>query len=233
MSQDFSGWDLPEAPAGAENTWVAPAPEQVMQPVVRTGPSGMVLGEGAKGPVSLRLFRSQPTRVLLAVPQYVTWLLTFRAISLGAHVSIFANEPQSWQGLVDRIVRCGGTAELLPPDGEAPGAGRPYRPSLIVDDADWYDGVQATMGPWQAMLTTGDATQTSSVFALRSCDVALVSPVDGRVSDNLRRAYALSPSHVRAVQELAESEVALAMPRRLLRLAMPPTQGEYQLLFGN
>jgi len=200
--------------------------------VVRTGPSGMVLGEGNKGPVTVRLFRSQPTRVLLAVPQYVTWLLTFRAISLGAHVSIFANDPASWQSLVDRITACGGTAELLGKDSVAPGAGRPYRPSLIVDDADWYDGVQEQLGPWQAMLTCVDAAQSGSVFALRSCDLALVSPVDGRTSDNLRRAYALNQAQLRTVTDLSDSEVALATPRRLLRLALPPTQTEYQLLFG-
>lgn len=232
MTEDFSGWDLPDAPAGAEKAWVAPAPEQVLQPVVRTGPSGMVLGDGAKGPVSVRLFRAQPTRILLAVPQYVTWLLTFRAISLGAHVTIFADDAASWQGLVDRINRCGGTAELLGPDETAPGAGRPYRPSLIVDDADWYDGVQATLGPWQAMLTTGSAAQSGSVFTLRSCDLCLVSPADGKIADNLRRAFALTQAQLRTVADLGESEVALAMPRRLLRLAVPPTQTEYHLLFG-
>ncbi|MGJ3508242.1 hypothetical protein [Enemella sp. A6] len=234
MTQDFSGWDLPEQSGeNAGTEWVMPAAAPVENPVVRTGPSGMVLGEGSnKGPVTVRLFRSQPTRVLLAVPQYVTWLLTFRAISLGAHVSIFANDPGSWQSLVDRISACGGTAELLGPDSVAPGAGRPYRPSLIVDDADWYEGVQEQLGPWQAMLITADAAHSGSVFALRSCDLALVSPVDGRTSDNLRRAYALNQAQLRTVTDLAESEVALAMPRRLLRLAVPPTQTEYQLLFG-
>lgn len=228
----MSDWQMPSLDTTEDTPeWTLEADAGPL-PVVRTGPSGLLLGEGAAGPVSIRLFRRQPTRILLAVPEYVTWLLAFRAMSLGAHLSIFAEDPHRWQGLVDVVVNCGGTADILGPGQSPPGAGRPYRPSLIVDDVAWYDGVQASIGPWQAVLSTEDASQSAAVGQLRSCDLALVAPVAGRTADHLRRAYAVSAQQIKTAQGLQDNEVALAMPRRLLRLAIPPTPTEYQLLFG-
>ena len=67
---------------------------------------------------------------------------------------------------------------------------------------------------------------------LRSCDMALISPADTKTLENLRRAYVLSQRQLRLAQNLESNEVVLAMPRRLVRLAVPPTPTEYGLLFG-
>jgi hypothetical protein len=215
------GWTLPQAPIEAQ-------PEGV----VRTGPSGLLLGHGRTGPITIRLFRPVPTRLLLAVPEYVTWLLAFRCISLGAHLSIVATERRRWQGLADTVTSCGGTAEFSPPGGVLPGQGRPYRPSLIIDDAAHFDGSQVPLGRFQAVMVTEDASSSGAIHALRSCDMALVSPCDARTTENLRRAYVLTQRQLRLCQNLEANEVVLAMPRRLVRLSIPPTPTEYTLLFG-
>ncbi len=201
-------------------------------PAVRTGPSGLLLGQGTHGPVSIRLFRPTPTRVAMAVPDYVAWLLAYRCISLGAHLSIFAADQRRWSGLVDAVRDGGGTADLLGAGDTAPAAGRPYRPSVVIDDADFFDGIGTPIGPWQALLTTLDVSASSSVFGLRSCEMALVAPVNGRVQENLRRAYSLSAHQLKTCQNLADHEVALAMPRRVVTIAVPPTKLEYESLFA-
>jgi len=216
------GWTLPDGAA-----------ESGPEAVVRTGPSGLLLGHGRSGPIAIRLFRPVPTRLLLAVPEYVTWLLAFRCISLGAHLSIVANERRRWQGLVDAVQGCGGTSEFLAPGGVLPGQGRPYRPSLIIDDASYFDGVQVGLGRFQAVMLTEDAAASGAIHALRSCDMALVSPCDARTIENLRRAYVLTPRQLRLCADLGANEVVLAMPRRLVRLSIPPTPTEYDLLFGH
>src|SRR5699024_1067877 len=105
---------MPEAPAqDSARTPVVPAESAPGEPRVSTGPSGLLLGAGTHGPVSIRLFRRTPTRLALAVPDYVTWLLAYRCISLGAHLSIYAQEPRRWTGLVDAVGAGGGSADLL------------------------------------------------------------------------------------------------------------------------
>ncbi|GAB3625028.1 hypothetical protein GCM10027418_31150 [Mariniluteicoccus endophyticus] len=214
----MSGWVLPDAPT--------------REAVMTTGPSGMVLGEGPRGPVSIRLFRERGTRLVLAVPQYVSWLLAFRSISLGAHVSVIADDPREWTALVERIHAHGGTADLVGPGQPLPEAGRPYRPSLIVDDAATYEGSTAQIGSWQSVLVTIDPASDSLVSDLRTCDMGLITPENPEMVDAMRRAYFLNNRQVRACELMANDEVMLAVPRRIVKIAMRPTPTEYQLLFG-
>lgn len=211
--------------------WTLPGDEIETRSVVRTGPSGMLLGHGESGPVSIRLFASRPTKVFVAAPEYVSWLLVFRCISMGAHLSIVTTDPRKWQGLADAVSRCGGTVDVVARGRELPASGRPYRPSLIVDDASAFEQIQGTLGSWQALFTIGNAAASGAVFSLRNCDVALASPADAKVQENLRRAYSLTPRQMRRIVNLGSSEVALAMNRRLLRVPVPPTASEYRLLF--
>ncbi len=220
MSQE--PWLLPETPS-----------QRLQDSVVRTGPSGLLLGHGQSGPITIRLFRPGPTRLMVAVPEYVQWLLAFRCISLGAHVSILSENRRRWQQLVDVIGSCGGTAEFLDPTGQRPGQGRPYRPSLILDDSGRSDAGQLAIGSWQAVMVVEDAAASGAIHSLRSCDMALVSPCSDRVAENLRRAYVLNQRQLRQANNLESHELVLAMPRRVARAAVPPTQTEHRLLFSS
>lgn len=230
----------PAAAAAAGGEWELPDEGRAARPVdaVSTGPSGLLLGEAPAtqasrgGPVSIRLFRATGSKLVVAVPEYITWLLAFRSISLGAHLSIISSDPRRWEQLVGAVRSSGGTADLLGPYDRPPSAGRPYRPSLVVDAADYFDGIVQGVGPWQATLVVQSVATAAAVFALRSCDLALVAPWDQRVAEQCRRAYALNPAQVKACGNLAQNEIVVARPRRVVRVAVPPTPTEYQLLFA-
>lgn len=213
-------WELPAADASGKSA------------VVRTGPSGLVLGRSSRGgQVAIRLFRPQGTRILLDLPDYATWLVAFRAMCLGAHLSVISEDHRGWRGLANVIAEAGGTIDLLRRAEKLPSQGRPYRPSLVIDDAASFDGTQAPMGAWQAMATITSTAAGSAVHALRNCDLALIGQTSGKSVDNLRRAYMLSSQHTALFDDLG-SAVVLAMPRRAVRIEFPPTQTEYKLLFS-
>ena len=220
MSQQ--GWEIP-----------GPATASVdRREVVRTGPSGLLLGPTSEGrPVTVRIFRPEPTRVLVSTRDYMKWILIFRAVTIGAHVTIITATPRAWASLVQVIRSSGGTVEVTDQVNAVPGQGRPYRPSLIIDDLAASDGVRMSLGAWQAVLVMNDASANAAIHALRACDLTLVSPADSRVAENLRRGYALTQQQLRQLNNLAENELVVAMPRRASRVIMPPTQIEYQVLF--
>lgn len=214
-----STWEMPPTQASGKAA------------VVHTGPSGLVLGKGARGAeVAVRLFRPQGTRVLMDAPDYAKWLLCFRAAALGAHLSVVSEDHRPWRALAEAISRCGGTVDLLRELGKVPGAGRPYRPSLVIDDASGSDAPVGNVGPWQAVAVMESLSASSAVHSLRTSDLALVGQTDGKAIDNLRRAFVLSPTQVKIFDQL-ESSVVVAMPRKVVKVDFRPTSGEYRLLF--
>lgn len=196
-----------------------------------TGPAGLIVGVGSGGPVTLRLFRQQPTRLFLATPEYMVWLVAFRAMCLGAHLSVLVEDHRPWLMLADTVRACGGTIDLLRGTENIPGRGRPYRPSLIVNG---MDAVSANdrIGAWQALVSLGDPEESRAVGDLRAADVALISPLTTKGSEHLRRAYALSSGQARAATDLGEAEAVLAGVRRVMRVPVVPSPTEHRLLFG-
>jgi len=199
---------------------------------VSTGPSGLLLGVGPTGqPMTLSLFRPQPTRIFVALPEFQTWLIAFRAVCLGAHLSVIAPDHRRWLTLADEVPAAGGTVDVLHDADALPGRGRPYRPSLIVDEVE---AVPATrrLGAWQSVLTVGDPAASTAVARLRASDGALIAPVVPRAAEQLRRAYALTSGQIRTATGLDTSEVALATFRRVATAKVVPSAEEYRLLFG-
>lgn len=199
--------------------------------LMTTGPSGLLLGHGAAGPVTMRLFRMQPTRVFMSTPEYVTWLVAFRAVCLGAHLSVLTTEQRRWLPLADVIRTCGGTVDILHTIDNLPGAGRPYRPSLVIDEMGAVTP-QTRVGPWQALVATSNSATGKSVNEMRNSDLSIIAPVEGRTADNLRRAYALTPTQMKQTADMGDVDVVLASVRRLVKVPVPPSPTEYRMLFA-
>ena len=91
--------------------------DQVTPGTVRrmsTGPSGLLLGVGPTGqPMTLSLFRPQPTRIFVALPEFQTWLIAFRSVCLGAHLSVIAADHRRWLTLADAVRAAGGTVRYV------------------------------------------------------------------------------------------------------------------------
>lgn len=199
--------------------------------MMSSGPAGLLLGRSPAGPVAVRLFRPEPTRAFLSAPEWVKWLISFRAVCLGAHVSVISADQRPWLGLADTIRACGGTIDLLRSADDVPGQGRPYRPSLVVDEQGAVTP-QMRLGAWQALVSVSVPGEEKSVSDMRNSDMSIIAPVEGRTGENLRRAYALSTHHMKQAADLGESDVVCASVRRLVKVSAPPSPTEYRVLFG-
>lgn len=196
-----------------------------------TGPSGLLLGLGPGGPVTMRLFRPEPTRLYLAVPEYLSWLVAFRAMCLGAHLSVIAQDHRRWLALADTVRTCGGTIDILKTPENLPGQGRPFRPSLIIDETGAV-GTNTRLGAWQSVAIMGDPSSTKAIADLRVCEMAMIAPLNAKAGEHLRRAYALQGAQIKALSELGDTEVVLASVRRAVKVKVPPSPTEYRLLFN-
>lgn len=181
--------------------------------------------------MTLRLFRAQPTRLFVSTPEYLTWLLAFRAMCLGAHLSVIVEDHRRWLTLADTIRACGGTIDLLRGRENIPGQGRPYRPSLIIDGMGAVAGTDR-LGAWQSLMTLGDPATGRAVSELRAADVALLAPLSAKAAEHLRRAYALPAAKVKAVTDLGEDDLIVASVRRMTKVNVPPSPTEHRLLFS-
>lgn len=215
-----------------EITFQALAPEATQQqlPTMSTGPSGLLLGLGPGGPVTMRLFRPEPTRLYLAVPEYLTWLVAFRAMCVGAHLSVLAEDHRRWLVLADTVRACGGTIDILRTPDNIPGQGRPFRPSLVIDEVGAV-GTTSRLGAWQSVALVGDPSAARAIGELRACEMAMVSPLSPKAGENLRRAYALQSGQVKALTDLGDGEAVLASVRRVVKVGVTPSPTEYRLLF--
>lgn len=156
--------------------------------------TGLLLGaDDAKGPVVVRLFRPEVTRVAMVGGLWLVRLLVFRSLGLGARVIVFTNRPTAWQGFGEAAT--GRSDRLVVLDAERPVAvaASPSSPVLHVYDLGTGGPTQAApLGPWNAQLTVLP-TLTAFGFA------------------------AIEAAHLTLLRRLSESEAAAATP--VLRLA--------------
>lgn len=206
-------------------------PELKTTATLSSGFGGLLFGDGAAGPVTVRLFRPEPTRVFLAAPDYVRWLVAFRAMCLGAHLSILAEDQRTWLTLADAVRASGGTIDLLREPDNIPGKGRPFRPSLIVDEIGAITQ-QRRLGAWQALVNVASGEAGKSVSDMRNSDLSVIAPLKGKTGENLRRAYALTPNQISSSATQDEGDLALASLRRIMKVAMLPSPTEHRVLFS-
>jgi len=145
--------------------------------------AGFVIGrDNAQAPVAVPLFRAEPTRMAAVGGWWLGRLLAFRALGLGARVTVYTAWPAQWQGLgeaaagqPDRVtVVTGGRAAPPPPS-------RMDEPGLVVWDVDQTVAPAAApttagppLGPWQAQLTVLPQLVAGATRAVEEADLTVV-----------------------------------------------------------
>lgn len=100
--------------------WHAADSQHLDQVQMSLGAIGLSLGSGASGePTALRLFRPEPTRMLLIGDSWALEAVAFRALRFGARVVVLTQDPAGWidlgrraTGRTDRVAVLASEAEV-------------------------------------------------------------------------------------------------------------------------
>jgi type VII secretion protein EccE len=141
------------------------------------GGDGLMVGTNRHGaPVTLRLFRPEPTRLVLVGGVRAAQLLALRAMALGARVVVQTSRPYAWEPFVRGVSTPGETIALIPAGRQvAMPPGTPMHPLLLVVDVGPV-GADAGAG-WQATLVVRDELAPVDVDTLSRADLVVLQPL--------------------------------------------------------
>ncbi|MDZ5445304.1 type VII secretion protein EccE [Micromonospora sp. 4G57] len=219
---------LPLASARAEGT-VGGAALDALE--LGLGEAGLMVGANRHGgAVSVRLFRPEPTRLLLVGGVRAAQLVVLRALALGARVVVQTARPRAWEPFVRGAGAPGGAVPVIPPGRPVGGApGSPVRPLLLVVDAGAAsDGAQPGTA-WQCTLVVRDGLTPAEVDALARADLAILQPLDPGEAALAGAALGLGGS-AEWLTRIRDDMVAVVNRRALRWALLSPTPIESQLV---
>ncbi|MDG4762764.1 hypothetical protein O7632_01325 [Solwaraspora sp. WMMD406] len=132
----------------------AGAPAAVGAVRLQAGGDGLVMGRNRQGDlVAVRLFRPEPTRLLLFGGLRCAQLLALRALALGAHLFVQSAREPDWHGFLHQCGLGRKSASFLPPGTQPPVPRSPAHPQLLLVDTGPSMGPAPDGGvPWRATL---------------------------------------------------------------------------------
>jgi type VII secretion protein EccE len=143
-------------------------------------PAGVVLGRNRRGvPVTARLTRPEPTRVLIVGGVRVAELLTLRSLALGVHVLVRTGRPEAWEPFLRAVSLPSDAIALVPPGHPvAVAPGGPLAPQLLVVDVGPTPGDPPTdEAPWRTTVLLRDDLTATDVDPLARADLVILQPL--------------------------------------------------------
>jgi len=143
------------------------------------GGAGLVLGVNQHNePVTLRLFRPEPTRMVVVGGLRFAQLLAFRALALGAQVVVQSARPAAW-GTFARVMSSPNDAiRLVPPGTVLDQTPNQARPRLVVQDSGpSVGGHEVGRTGWSVTMSVREELTAWDVDVLGVADVVLMQPL--------------------------------------------------------
>jgi len=173
--------------------------------------TGLVLGYGqSRQPVMVRLFRPEPTRMTLIGGLWISQVIAFRALALGARLAVFTGRPGVWRGFGlwatsrdDRVV-------VLPADRPVVITGTsPLTPALLLFDGDVLGAsVRPPLGPWQTQLTVLPQLTAYGFPAVQESNAVITQRLDSEESKAAASVLHLTSETAGLLQMMTEDMVA-------------------------
>lgn len=194
---------------------------------------GVLMGfDEDQSPVTVRLFRPEPTLVALIGGLWVSQLVVFRALAVGARVVLFTNQPESWDefgkwasGRSDRVT-------VVLDGGPVTVASSPTRPALLLYDGGLVGAARRpSLGPWQTQLTVLRQLTAYGFSAVQESRLVMAQRLAAAEAVAAASVLDLRPHTTERLQELSHDMLALVSGGAERYLSTRPTRIE-QKRFG-
>ena len=176
------------------------------------GPAGVVIGREHAGELApVRLFRPEPTRVVVVGGSWVAHLLVFRCMANDAQVTVTTSSPARWNAFRQRVAA---GDELVV---EAAGAAAPIvthaptgQPALYVTDVGPAGAERdEQQHAWACHLTRLPTLTTAGLTAVADAQVVVVSRLGEPEADLLTTSARLGSADATRLTQLHDDMFAL------------------------
>jgi hypothetical protein len=190
--------------------------------VVAAPASGVQLGLGRDGPLTLRLFRAAGTRLALAARVFPAQLIALRAAVAGTPVQVLTTRPQLWQPLL----RDGGSHVVSSTEVLRPSGG----PTLLVDDRAVELRGPADVRPWQCRIDVRTQWTYADISAFGRADLAIFGAVPPDVVTAVATAFGVPAPVAQPLAQLDSGSFGVLRRGRVEYVSLDPTAAESQVL---
>ena len=145
-----------------------------------TGGAGLVVGTNQHGEaVALRLFRPEPTRLVVVGGLRFAQMIAFRALALGARVVIQSARPAAWSAFAQATAGRTDAVQLVPPGTALDQSPTQTRPRLVVLDSGPSVGGQEAVRAtgWSVTMSVREELTAWDVDVLSVADLVLMQPL--------------------------------------------------------
>jgi type VII secretion protein EccE len=198
---------------------------------------GLVLGRrGDGGAVPLELFLDRPSALSAVLDPRVVMVIAFRALAVGARVSVVSTRAERWLPLRRLGVSDPGVVGIFSPETASfpASAARPDRPHLvIVDLPDRTDPPRVPGQPWQCVVAVLPELSLRTLPAARAGGPVLMRRLTRREAIAAAPFLGLPSGSDRRLTELADEQLALAAAGLLTVVDLGLTGAESQLVVAS
>jgi hypothetical protein len=171
--------------------------------------AGLVLGaDRQQRPVPIRFFRPEPTRITLIGGDWVASIVVFRALALGAYVTVWTDDPGAWRGLGERATGAGDRV-VINAEHARPPAATAQTPHLIIDDGAIGFSNEAGPQPWRTQMTILARLDPHGVPAIQDSHLVLTQRLAPAEAALAATALRLGSAGAVPLQQLDDETIAL------------------------
>lgn len=206
------------------------APAQTLAALeLPVGGAGLVIGRDRHNePITVRLFRPEPSRVAVFGGLRYAQLMALRGLALGAQVVIQSSRPQVWEPFLRGVSGPTEGITLVPPGRPAEYApATPLQPQLVIVDIGpvGATGVPVVEAAWRATLVVRDDLAAHDVDILARANLVVLAPLSPPEAEVAGGALGLS--QLSYLPQIRSDMVGVVIGRRTLRwtlLAQTPIE---------